>query len=77
MADVLISEGKCSSRSHKCEWKNGLDDSVCIMILLCRLISDDMIVVEIVCLWTVVVCYFGGCDPLVVIVCHWLVAVCY
>jgi hypothetical protein len=47
------------------------------MILLCRLISDDMIVVETVCLWTIVVCYRGGCDPLVVIVCHWLVAVCY
>jgi hypothetical protein len=33
-----------------------------------------MIVVETVCLWTVVVCYCGGCDPLVVTVCHWLVA---
>jgi hypothetical protein len=33
-----------------------------------------MIVVETVCLWKVVVCYCGGCDPLVVIVCHWLVA---
>jgi hypothetical protein len=47
------------------------------MILLCRLISDDMIVMETVCLWIVVVCYCGGCDPLVVIVCHWLVVVCY
>jgi hypothetical protein len=44
------SEGRCSSRYHRCEWKNGPDDSVCIMILLCRLISDDMIVVETVCL---------------------------
>jgi polyferredoxin len=33
MADVLLFEGRCSSRSHRCEWKNGLDDSVCIMIL--------------------------------------------
>jgi hypothetical protein len=33
-----------------------------------------MIVVETVCLWIVVVCYCGGCDPLVVTVCHWLVA---
>jgi hypothetical protein len=41
------------------------------------LISDDMIVVDIVCLWIVVVCYCGGCAPLVVTVCHWLVVVCY
>jgi hypothetical protein len=68
MADVLLSEGICSSRSHRCEWKNGLDDSICIMILLCRLISDDMIVVETVCLWTVVLCYCGGSVPLVVTV---------
>jgi hypothetical protein len=26
-------EGRCSSRSHRCEWKNGPDDSVYIMIL--------------------------------------------
>jgi hypothetical protein len=77
MADVLLSEGRCSSISHRCEWKNGPDDSVCIMILLCRLISDDMIVVETVCLWTIVVCYCGGCDPLIVTMCHWLVVVCY
>ena len=38
---------------------------------------DDMIDVEIVCLQTVVLCYYGGCDRLVVTVCHWLVAVCY
>jgi hypothetical protein len=44
---------------------------------LCRLISDDMIVEETVCLGTVAICYCGGCDPLVVTVCHWLVAVCY
>jgi hypothetical protein len=72
MVDVLPPEGRCSSRSHRCEWKNGLDDSVCIMILLCRLISDDMITVETVCLWTVVVCHSGGCIPLVVTMCHWL-----
>jgi hypothetical protein len=72
MADVLPSEGRCSSRSHRCEWKNGPDDSVCIMILLCRLISNDMITVEIVCLWTVVVCHCVGCVPLVVTMCHWL-----
>jgi hypothetical protein len=77
MADVLLSEGRCSSRSHRCEWKNDPDESVCIMILLCRLISDDMIVVETVCLWTIGVCYCGGSNPLVVIVCHWLVVMCY
>jgi hypothetical protein len=33
MADVLLFEGRCSSRSHICEWKNSLDDSVYIMIL--------------------------------------------
>ena len=70
MADVLLFEGKFSSISHRCEWKNGPDDSVCIMMLLCRLISNDMIVVETVCFWTLVVCYCGGCDLLVVIVCH-------
>jgi hypothetical protein len=67
MANVLLSEGRCSSKSHRCEWKNGPDDSACIMILL---ISDDMIVVETVCLWTVVVCCSGGCVPLVVTMCH-------
>jgi hypothetical protein len=77
MTDASLFEGRCSSRSHRCEWKNGLDDSVCIMILLCKLISDGMIAVEIVCLWTVVVCYCGGCVPLVVTMCHWLVAVWY
>jgi hypothetical protein len=51
-----------------------IDNSICIMILL---ISNDMIVVETVCLWKIVVCYCGECDPLVVTVCHWLVAVCY
>jgi hypothetical protein len=60
MADVLLYEGRCSSISHRCEWKNGPDDSVCIMILL---IPDDMIIVETISLWTVVVCYYGGCDP--------------
>jgi hypothetical protein len=44
---------------------------------LCRLILDDIIVVENVYLWTIVVCYCGGFDPLVVIVCRWLVIVCY
>jgi hypothetical protein len=44
---------------------------------LCRLISNDMIFVETVCLWTVAICYCGGCDPLIVTMCHWLVAVCY
>jgi hypothetical protein len=68
----------------------GPDDSVCIMILLCRLVSDDMIAVETVCLWTVVVCHSGGCVPLVVtvslvsscvplgaVVYHWIVVVYY
>jgi hypothetical protein len=64
MADVLLSEGICSSRSHICEWKNGPDDSLCIMILLCRLISDDMIVLETVCLWRVVCATRCGCVPL-------------
>jgi hypothetical protein len=31
MVDVLPSEGICSSRSHRCEWKNDPDDSVYIM----------------------------------------------
>jgi hypothetical protein len=71
MADVLHFEGRCSSISHRCEWKNGSDDSVYIMILfLCRLILDDMISMENVCLWILDVCYYGGCVPLVVIVCH-------
>jgi hypothetical protein len=47
MDNVSLFEGRCSSISQICEWKNGLDDSVCIMILL---ISDEMIVVETVCL---------------------------
>jgi hypothetical protein len=71
MADVLLSEGKCSSRSHIYEWKNGPDDSIYIMILfLCRLISEDMISMETVCLWIVDVCYCGGCVLLVVTMCH-------
>jgi hypothetical protein len=77
MADVLLYEGRCSSISHRCEWKNGPDDSVCIMILLFRSISDDMIAVEIVCLLTIAVCQCDGCGPLVVTMCHWLIAVCY
>jgi hypothetical protein len=68
MVGVLPPEGRFSSKSHRCEWKNDLDDLVCIMVLLCRLISDDMIIVETVCLWTVVVCHCGGCVPLVVTV---------
>jgi hypothetical protein len=46
MDDVLPSEGRCSSRSHRCEWKNDPYDLVCIMILLYRLISDYVITVE-------------------------------
>jgi hypothetical protein len=39
MFDLL---GRCSSRYHRCEWKNGSDDSVYIItFFLCRLISDD------------------------------------
>jgi hypothetical protein len=71
MDDVLLSEGRSSSKSHRCEWKNGPNDSIYIMILfLCRLISDEMIAMEIVCLWTVDICYCGGCVPLVVTICH-------
>jgi hypothetical protein len=70
MADVLPSEGRCSSRYHRCEWKNDLEDSVCIMILLCTLISDDMITVETACFWTVAVCHYVGCVPLFVTMCH-------
>jgi hypothetical protein len=44
---------------------------------LCRLISDDMTVVETICLWIVVVYYCGGCVPLIVTMCQWLVAMCY
>jgi hypothetical protein len=29
----------------------------------------------IVCHWTIVVCYYGGCVPLAVIVCHWTIVV--
>jgi hypothetical protein len=42
-----------------------------IMILfLCSLILDDMIAMEIVCLWIVDVLYCGGCVLLVVTMCH-------
>jgi hypothetical protein len=61
MTNVLLSEGRCSSRYHICEWNNFPDDPVCI--LLCRLISDDMITME-------TVCHCGGCIPLVVTMCH-------
>jgi hypothetical protein len=64
------SEGRCSSISHRCEWKNGPDDSICIMILLYRLISDDMITMETVCLWEVTICHCVGCVPLFVTMCH-------
>ena len=68
---LLLYEGRCSSRSHKCEWKNGPDDLVYTIILfLCRLISDDMIVMETVYLQTVDVYYSGGCVPLIVTICH-------
>jgi hypothetical protein len=72
MTDFLPSEGRSSSTYHICEWKNGPDDSVYIMTLffLCRLILDVMIYMETVCLWTIDVCYCGGCVPLVVTMCH-------
>ena len=35
-----------------------------------KLISDDMIVMEIVCLYTVDVCYYSGCVPLIVTIHH-------
>jgi hypothetical protein len=70
MADVLHSEGIFSSRSHRCEWKNGPDDTVCIRILLYKLISDDMIAVDILCLWIVTVCHCVGCVPLFMTMCH-------
>jgi hypothetical protein len=70
---MFYSEGRCSSRSHRCEWKNGPDDSVYIITLfLCRLISVDMITMETVCLQTVEVCYCGGYVPLFVTMCHGL-----
>jgi hypothetical protein len=50
-------------RSHRCEWKNGLDDSVYIITLfLCRLISDDCYEDYM----TIDVYYCGGCVPLFV-----------
>jgi hypothetical protein len=50
-------------RSHRCEWKNGPDDSVYIITLfLCRLISDDCYEDYM----TVDVYYCGGCVPLFV-----------
>ena len=68
---MFYSESICSSRSHRCEWKNGPDDSVYIITLfLCRLISVDMITMETVCLQIVELCYCGGYVPLFVTVCH-------
>jgi hypothetical protein len=68
---LLLYEGRCSSRSHRCEWKNGRNDSVYIMILfLCRMLSNDTIAMETVCLWTIDVCYCDGYVPLVVTMCH-------
>jgi hypothetical protein len=68
---LLLYEGRYSSRSHRCEWKNGPYDSIYIMIIfLCRLISDDMISMQIGCLWIVDVCYCDGCVPLFVTMCH-------
>jgi hypothetical protein len=62
---MFYSEGRCSSRYHRCEWKNVPNDSVYIITLfLCRLISVDMITMETVCLQTVEVCYYGGYVPL-------------
>jgi hypothetical protein len=72
MTDSLPSEGRYSFRSHRCEWKNGPDDSVYVMTLffLCRLISNDMILMATVCLWTVDVFYYGGCVPMIMTMCH-------
>jgi hypothetical protein len=75
MADVLLFEGRFSSRYHRCEWKNGPDDLVYILkLFLCRLISDDMISMQTVSLWTIDVCYYGGCVPLVVTMFHLLIS---
>jgi hypothetical protein len=30
---MFYSEGRCSSRTHRCEWKNGPDDSVYIITI--------------------------------------------
>jgi hypothetical protein len=30
---MFYSKGRCSSRSHRCEWKNGPDDSVYIITM--------------------------------------------
>jgi hypothetical protein len=68
MDDVLLSDGRCSSIYHRCEWKNGPYDSVYIMTLFSMQV--DMIFMETVCLWIVDVCYCGGCVPLVVTMCH-------
>jgi hypothetical protein len=68
---MFYSEGRCSSRSHRCEWKNGPDDSFYIITLfLCRLISINMITMETVCLQTTELCYCGGYVPLFVTMCH-------
>jgi hypothetical protein len=73
MAYVLLSEGRRFSISHKCEWRNGPNESVYIMkLFLCKLISDDLIAMETVCLWTVDACYCGGCVPMVVTMSHQL-----
>jgi hypothetical protein len=62
-------KGNCSSKSHRCEWKNGPDDSVYIITMFSMQI-DDMIVMETVCLRIVDVYYCGGCVPLIVTICH-------
>jgi hypothetical protein len=41
-----------------------------ISLFLCMFISDDMIAMETICLWTIDVSYYGGCVPLVVTMCH-------
>jgi hypothetical protein len=39
---VYLLRADALARSHRCEWKNGPDDSIYIITLfLCRLISDD------------------------------------
>jgi hypothetical protein len=43
---------------------------ISLYFFLYRLISDDMIAMETVCLWKIDVCYCGGCVPLVVSMCH-------
>ena len=66
---MFYSEDKYSSRSHRCEWKIGTDDSIYFNNILCPG-WYQMIVMETACLQTVEIWYCGGYGPLFVTMCH-------